>query len=185
MTPCREGIRRVVRLRLPPCWLPSVQDIFNGSGDIFGRCAALLNVVLGGGEGPSSISISESEPLVRSMIKSSMLSWAALSASRCASSPDAHALSSRARRSAAYHDRSISIDEDMKAEALTSAASSPNDLAGVEVAPPSRRLPLMSCPSFLRFSAASRALDRATWGGRSCETPCPTRRPLEWNPSPL
>ena len=58
-----------------------------------------------GGEGSSSsiirISGSESESPVRSITSLRMLSFAAFSASRCATAPDAHASSSRALRSAA------------------------------------------------------------------------------------
>lgn len=56
------------------------------------------------GEGGSSIiriSGSESESPVRSITSLRMLSFAAFSASRCATTPDAHANSSRALRSAA------------------------------------------------------------------------------------
>ena len=48
-------------------------------------------------------SASRSESPVRSITSFTILSWAAFSASRIASSPDAHAFSSRALLSAAYN----------------------------------------------------------------------------------
>jgi len=131
------------------------------------RTSGFLGTGTGPFEGPGNgwSTINTSPSPVRSITLFSILSFAALSASRWAVAPEPHAILSFALRSAA-------------------CAANSRGLIPAVFFPPSLPPLLMMLPILLRLSAASTAFTLAKCGGRSCETFMPSLWPSEKNPSP-